>query len=68
MNEWSILRDLTQSLQTQLTYARGPDRIATAASIVRTARVALEPLSGAEVEAVRGLLAALEAAHREVGL
>ena len=63
----TILRQLTVSLQTRLQGARGAARISAAAATIREARLALEPLAGEEVDAVRGLLAALEAGHRSLG-
>jgi hypothetical protein len=62
-----MLRELTAGLQTKLVSARGPERIAAAADTVHAARLALEPLDGEDVQTVRELLAALCAAHREVG-
>jgi chemotaxis regulatin CheY-phosphate phosphatase CheZ len=62
-----IMRDLTVELHDDLRHARGADRLAAAARAVHTAREALEAHVGDDVQAVRELLSAIEAAHREVG-
>jgi hypothetical protein len=62
-----MLRELSADLSDNLAHARGVDRVALAARTVRSARLVLESVEGADVESVRSLLSAIEAAHRQVG-
>jgi hypothetical protein len=66
-DQWVLVREIGIDLADQLTVVRGAERLKIASFALRDARLALEPIKGAEAAAARTLLAALEAAHREVG-
>jgi hypothetical protein len=63
---WHLVREIGADLSDCLTLARGAARGALVGPAAREARLALESVTGPEADAVRTLLSAIEAAHREV--